>query len=609
MIHIYDIETYINYFGVIFKNVETKQIKEFIVYKDRNDFTELRRFILFEAEWLVGYNNFYFDNQLLNYIYHSDDATTESVYEIAHRIVDSKDAFWEWKYQLPFKSIDLMKIGNLQKSLKLVAVNLKWPKIQDLPIPWNSAITEDQLELLHTYNLNDVEITEVLYNKLLPEIQVRKEIQELYNVPVISESDSGMANRLMEKFYSEATGLDKQDFRQLRTDRTLVYFNSVVFDDIIFFSTTLRTVLKELKQHVYYKTQKFFNKIVTYGDTKYQLGIGGIHSIDKGAIFEADENTEIIDADIASMYPTIIINNRLKPQHLDRKFIDKYKEIRDKRIEAKIQGRKTESDALKIVLNSVYGKFRNENHWLYDPLTALQVTINGQLYILMLIEELTRAGFQVISANTDGIITIVPKNSKDKYDRICEEWCRYTNFELEFTKYTKYIRRDVNNYIAVKENGSTKEKGEFLLPDDKSLMQGYDKPVVSMALRKYFLENKNIVDFIKNHDDIYDFCTAKKTDKKFQNEYHYIDTDTGELVVEQLQKSVRFYVSTRGGALYKYNPENDTYINYCAGKTVKVFNDYVGHPSMKDYGINYGFYIAETMKIINLIEDKQLKLF
>ena len=606
MTYIYDIETYVNYFGIIFKDPKTGVIKEFIIYKDRNDLNKLRQFILFEVDWLIGYNNFYFDNQLLNYICSNEEITVQDIYNLAYRIINSRDDFWEYKYNLPFKSIDLMKVGNLQKSLKLVAVNLKWPKIQDLPIEWNNAITDDQLELMHKYNLNDVEITEALYNKLLPEIKVRAEAEKLYNVSLISESDSGMANRLMEKFYSEATGQSKHEFKKLRTERNIVFFSSVVFDDIIFDDHNLRELLKDIKKHVYYKTQKFFNRTVSYGGIKYQLGIGGIHSMDTGTIFESDENTELIDCDIDSMYPTLIINNRLKPEHLDRRFIAKYKEVKDRRIKAKKNGDKIEAATFKIVLVSTWGKFKNEHHWLYDPLTALQITINGQLYILMLIEALTTAGFQVISANTDGLITIVPKDRKNEYNRVCKEWSIYTNFELEFTNYTKYIRKDVNNYIAVKTDGSTKEKGEFLLPDEKSLMQGYDKPIVSIALRKYFLEGKNIVNFIKDHKDIYDFCIAKKTDKKFKNEYHTIKGD--DIHIEQIQKSVRYYVSTRGGILYKYNEENDNYISYCANKYVKIFNDYE-EKLFEEYEIDYNYYIGETQKIIDLIEDRQLKLF
>lgn len=607
MLYIYDIETYINYFGVIFKNPKTQETKEFIVYKDRNDLPLLRQFIAVEVRWLVGYNNFYFDNQLINYICQDNNATVKDIYDLANTIVNSREEFYGYKYKLPFQSIDLMKVGNLQKSLKLVAVNLKWPKIQDLPLPWNTTITDEHLELMHKYNLNDVEITEALYNKLLPEIKVRSETEKLYNVNLISESDSGMANRLMEKFYSEITGLHKRDFKDLRTERKIVNFRSVIFEDIVFQTTELQGLLEEFKSHVYYENMPFFNKTVTYGGTKYKLGIGGIHSVDKGAIFEADDENELIDADIASMYPMVIINNRLKPHHLDRRFIDKYAEIVAHRLEAKKDGRKTEAYALKILANSVYGKFRNANHWLYDPRVALQVTINGQLYVLMLIEDLTREGFQVISANTDGIVTIVPKNRKGIYNRICSDWEIYTKFDLEFTNYSKYIRRDVNNYLTIKPDGDTKAKGEFLLSEDKSLMQGFDKPIISIALRKYFLEGKSIVDTIQQHNDIYDFCVAKKTDKKFSNEYHTINKE-GELDVKKLQKSIRFYIATQGGALYKYSEEDDKYIAYCSKKNVRIFNDYVELP-MEEYKIDYNYYISETQKIINLIEDRQLKLF
>jgi DNA polymerase elongation subunit (family B) len=67
-------------------------------------------------------------------------------------------------------------------------------------------------------------------------------------------------------------------------------------------------------------------------------------------------------------------------------------------MEAKKVGKDTEAYVLKILVNSVFGKTLFEHHWLYDPLVGLRVTINGQLYMLMLIEKLTLAGFKVISA-------------------------------------------------------------------------------------------------------------------------------------------------------------------------------------------------------------------
>lgn len=51
-----------------------------------------------------------------------------------------------------------------------------------------------------------------------------------------------------------------------------------------------------------------------------------------------------------------------------------------------------------------------------------QVTINGQLFLLMLIEKLELAGIHVISANTDGIVSIIPNDKFELYCNLCHEW-------------------------------------------------------------------------------------------------------------------------------------------------------------------------------------------
>ena len=136
MIWLYDIETFANYFAVIFKNVKSGELKEFIVFNTRNDIDRLYRFISQPDQWFVGYNNFYFDNQILNFIYKKHpqltfeitDQITDTLFGLAMHIIE--DGFSEFKYNLPFKSIDLMKLGGFQKSLKLIGVNLKWHKLQ-----------------------------------------------------------------------------------------------------------------------------------------------------------------------------------------------------------------------------------------------------------------------------------------------------------------------------------------------------------------------------------------------------------------------------------------------------------------------------------------------
>lgn len=313
MIYIYDIETYINYFGVIFKNIKTKEIQNYRIYHNHentehniNDIKELFAFLnTNKTKWLVGYNSKSFDNQILNFIYSQykvliifDEKTIcGEIYKLTASIISSNNT--EYKYKLPFQSVDLMKVGNVdQKSLKLVAVNLNWPLIQDLPFAVNSIISNDNLEMLYKYNLNDVEITEALYYKLIKDITVRWEVGKKYGLDLMSEPDSGMANRLLEKMYSDASGIPIKELRELRTERKIIHYENIVFPDIKFNSIVLKNLLNEILSQKYYKNQPFFSKSVIFDGIKYKLGIGGIHSDDKPRIFTASDDLHIVDCDI-----------------------------------------------------------------------------------------------------------------------------------------------------------------------------------------------------------------------------------------------------------------------------------------------------------------------
>lgn len=630
MIYIYDIETYNNFFSATFKNYETKEIKQFVIFKNHNDLLSLIDFITNPNLWLAGYNNYSFDNQILKYLYDnkknfstlSGDDLCYIIHTFALSIIEEDTR--NYSYFLPFKSLDLMKIGGLyQKSLKLVGTVMKWPKLQDLPIPNDQDIKVEDVTTILKYNLNDVEITERLFELMEPAIQLRAEVSKEYDINAWSESDSGIANKLLEKFYSESTGLEPRDFKDLRTKRGKIFFQDVIMPDVFFRTDNMMEFLTKLRKSILFESTPFMKKSFILHGTKYVMGVGGLHSQDEGGLFEETEDVKIIDADVGSYYPTMIINNNIHPKHLGDSFIKQYKEIRDYRIDAKHKSKdqslseeertkyKAIQEAFKIILNSSYGKMKYENHWLYDPLSALQITINCQLYLLMLIEYLGEQDFNVISANTDGIITLVPKDREEEYYKICKQWEEATQFTLEFVYYKKYARRDVNNYLSITVDGIIKAKGDFIYPDLSKinedpflLRRGFDRPIIPLALNKYFIEGIPIEDTIRNHKDIYDFCTSQKTDKKFINEYHTIKNDS--LHVKKLQQSVRYYVSNSGGSLYKKRIEDGGMINYCVGYNVTIFNDYV---EKEDYDINYNYYIKETQKIIDQVINPQLKLF
>ena len=510
-----------------------------------------------------------------------------------------------------------------QKSLKLTGTVFKWHKLQDMPLAHNATIEEDDIDLILGYNLNDVEITERLLELLEPQIKLRFNVSEEYGVKVYSESDSGIANKLLEKFYEDASGIPKQKFKKWRTKRPRIGFWDVIFHDIKFRTPQFKDFLEEFRQTIFYPTIPFIKKPIIFDGVKYVIGKGGLHSSDPGDLFESTDTVKIVDSDVDSYYPSNIINNNIYPAHLGQGFLKQFKRVKEDRVSAKKKAKNKqlgEQDrnkfnaiafAMKTALVSVFGKTLYENHWLYDPLAGLKTTINGQLYLLMLIEDLVLRNFKVISANTDGILTLVPVERNEEYKNICAKWEDRTGFDLTYTNYKKYARRDVNSYIAITESDEVKTKGEFntnnidnIQDDPFMLRRGFDRPIIAIALNEFFKNDTPIQETILKHDDIYDFCSSRKTDKKFKNEFHYVKD--GNANIDPLQQSVRYYVSTNGGSLYKKEQETGKMISYCVGKRVSIFNDYVKED---DYKIDYNYYIHETQKIIDEVIKPQLTLF
>jgi hypothetical protein len=280
------------------------------------------------------------------------------------------------------------------------------------------------------------------------------------------------------------------------------------------------------------------------------------------------------------------------------------KDIVDVRIKAKKSKDKITAETLKITANAIFGLMNFENYWLYDPKAALSVTINGQLYLLMLIEALEENGFEVISANTDGVTTIVPKLRRDEYDKICRSWSSNTHFNLSFCKYIRYIRRDINNYSALQTDGEVKAKGIFF--EKQLLEKGYNTSIIPKALNNYFLYYIPIDKTINECNDIFDFCKSEKSGSQFQMELHYIKGTDKKINI--LQKTNRYFIAKKGGTLLKR--KGDALHNVQLGWQIYILNDYK-EDKLQDYltNVNRKYYINECNKILEIIEDKQLTLF
>lgn len=294
---------------------------------------------------------------------------------------------------------------------------------------------------------------------------------------------------------------------------------------------------------------------------RYDFGVGGIHGSLESKIVTSNDEFVVRDADVSSYYPNLSISNSVYPEHLGKGFCKIYKAIYDERLAH--QKGTVENLAMKLVLNSSYGNSNNQYSPLYDPMFTMKITINGQLSLCMLAEQLLKIeGLELIQLNTDGLTVRYPRKHDDLYYKVCDWWQKLTQLELEFVEYSKMCIRDVNNYIAVYAGGDkVKRKGAYEY-QGLGNHQNHSMLVVPMAAEAYLVHGKSVEDFIKNHKDKYDFMLRVKVPRS--NRLVTIDEFGGET---EEQKISRYYVSNNGVDLIKIMPP------LAGGKTVKQWRD------------------------------------
>ena len=182
----------------------------------------------------------------------------------------------------------------------------------------------------------------------------------------------------------------------------------------------------------------------------FVFGMGGLH----GAPSKPIRCGRVKHKDVASMYPSAIVAlNALGNSP------ELYDSMRKERISIK-HSDPVKAAALKLVLNSVYGNFKNKYSALNNPMASATVCIYGQIALFSLCRELHKAGYQIINANTDGVVYVDDPRLQDRDEMITEWWEEeFPGFSLETDYFSEWIQKDVNNYIAVEEDGKITVKG------------------------------------------------------------------------------------------------------------------------------------------------------
>jgi hypothetical protein len=619
---------------------------------------------------LYGYNIIGYDNLMIAcFMMYFDqfDKTKDLIrklYETSQEIIKSQsdDSFYEnheligyKNYKLPYASVDIMKVFALNKagvnvdkdtgerkaypkSLKQTSINLQWYELLEFELPdicdkdrhyyssptYKSMTNEELTKLIRPfdryiieeyvapmlhYNKNDVFIVCEAVRQKIDEIRLRYSISSAYHIDVLSSARSNIADKLVTKFYSEMSGLPVNNFIKLRTERTKLSFNKIIFPHIKFKTKQLQDLLEEMKTITITRTNKdAFSREITFYGTTYTIATGGIHSQDPPRILRSTDEYTYRHHDYTSYYPSIIISYKIAPKHLNEAvFVKLVKYLKETRVAAKHGGdvevvkgipNKVVAEVLKIVINAIYGKLGSDTYFLYDRLAQMKVTINGQLMTMTLVEELELNGMHVVSANTDGIVVKIPNDKRDLFDEITTRWNEFNKMGADGEDYSMIVSRDINNYLDVQLDGSIEYKGA-LDPNMyiNNLQKGYDMPIVARAVAEYFINDVPVMETLTKCTDILDFCKTQNVGRNFTLEY--IRIVNGEQVATNYQRNTRFYVSLHGGVLNKVSPAGAR-SRLAAGVLVRPINTLTDDP-ISSRNIDYKYYYNECMKIINPI--------
>lgn len=511
-----DCEAFPNYYMAGFKHVQSgKYIK-----LDGNFDPFFLSWIIFSFR-SVGFNSLPYDLPMLWASYVNRDPSflkhvSNELILSGKRANEVAKQFGFEIYKLQLRQhVDLFNVCPLKGSLKLYGARLHSKRIQDLPFPDDESLEDWQIPIAQEYNCNDLDVTEQIFKFCKERLELREAISIEYDEDLMSKSDAQMAEVVIPK---EVAKLNKRWIKRPEIEAGTIYKYSCP-QYLQFATKPLQDLLAKVKRAEFIVQDsgkialpKELETAIKIGDTEYRLGIGGLHSSEKEIGYEADEIYTLSDRDMVSYYPNILINNGLYPIALGPNFLTVFKGFKLQRVEAKRNKNFTKDKGLKIFINGMSGKLSDFWSKMYSPDLTIQMTVTGQLTLLLFAEILECNGFKVISANTDGMVIYYRRDQQEKLLYWIKFFEQLTGFETENTEYVRYYARDVNAYFAIKPDGSVKVKGPYSEVGSQSGTQLDNNPIhliCSDAVKLFLANSVSIEQTIKNCKDITRFVTVR----------------------------------------------------------------------------------------------------
>lgn len=571
-----DIECYGAYFLVKFMSADTQRTVDYELFDGHPlDIASVRALLVNYR--IVTFNGNKYDIPILSYALAG--ATNGQLKQASDAIIQQNLQPWQFSDYVGVSiiecdHIDLFEVAPGIGSLKMYGGKMHSRKLQDLPFDPSATIGWAERIVLREYCGNDLQTTLDLWNTFPAQIHLREVMSEEYGVDLRSKSDAQIAEAVMKSllpFKVERPYVAPGTTFYYRPPEWLRFVGLEVLDLLA------RSPFTVTDTGSVEMTKELEKTIIRIGGSAYKMGIGGLHSMESGTVHVADNDHTLTDHDVASYYPSLILVTGIYPQQIGEQFKHIYRSWYDRRLAAKHAGDKKTANSLKTLLNGTFGKLGSKWSIFYAPSEMIQVTITGQLALLMLIEMLELVGISVVSANTDGIVLHTPRYLEWLRTSVIQWWESVTGFATEQTDYRLVASRDVNSYVAVKTDGEVKTKGAYAPPEPGP--SGWPNPtgqVAADAVVAYLTIGTPVEDTVHQCRDIRQFVHIRqvKGGGTWQGEY--------------LGKAVRWYYSTGETApiLYATNGNKVARTDGCRPMMELV--------DMIPEDIDYNWYIAEA---------------
>ncbi len=586
-----DTECFPNYWSIGFRTSEGRQ-KVFELF-DGTPLDKPAIARVFKSFRVFTFNGIAYDMPMI--LYAMKGATNDELKTLNDELIVGGLKHWQAfdKYGLEIPDfVDHVDLWNVAPSaaqmagLKKYAGMMHSKTMRDLPYSPDHVLAPREIEHVRSYHGNDLQVTDELRDEMGPQLALRAQISAKYGIDFRSKSDAQCGEAVIKHLVEKRVGK-----RIYKPDIKPGPFFYVAPAYVKFKTPYMQQMLGELlrapfvvRRDGYVEPPAMFGKkkgkddtamvndgetyeggsAIIIGDGVYKMGIGGLHSQESKVTYLPQPGVRIVDRDVRGYYPRLMINSGFEPDNMKghfREILLSMVTTRDTEKELSQNFKltpiaraihKSNSESLKIFTNGIFGKTGSPYSIVYAPRMMIQTTVTGQLSILMLIEDMVLNGFKVISANTDGFVTLVPDEKRWLFEALVFDWECTTTLETEEAVYRSLHSRDVNNYLAIKVpeageefsvNRHVKRKGAYApsgrgIPAAMGLKKTPDVEVCSEAAIAFLLDGTPVQSTVRNCQDIRKFVTVRtvkgggqKNDETIGKvvRYYYADDNPGPI--------------------------------------------------------------------------------